>query len=360
MSTIFGHLNLNDTDYVFNSTVGQRALMDAIEDYLARRDHQIDMLISVFVDSETENFKERFKLTGTGRMQDMGFDPVAGPAAQKVTGQWDVAYPLTSKQTRVAWTRISQGYYSVMDLERHVLGVEENNKNSVRFEILKAMFNNTQRSFSDPNNGTLSLEPFANGDTVTYPPVIGAESEATDDHYLESGYAAANISDTNNPYKTIEAELTEHFGRSQGNNEVAVFIHSDQKAVTEDLTDFVEVIDRFVIPGTQTATLTGLPTMHPGRVIGRTNGCWVIEWDWIPTGYMLGVHMGASPPLKRRIDPATTGFQSGLRLVHEDENFPFEAQYWENRYGYAVGNRLNGVVMELGTGGTYTIPTIYA
>jgi len=33
--------------------------------------------------------------------------------------------------------------------------------------------------------------------------------------------------------------------------------------------------------------------------------------------------------------------------------------FWRHRMGYGVANRLNGVVMELAAGGTYTIPTVY-
>jgi hypothetical protein len=32
---------------------------------------------------------------------------------------------------------------------------------------------------------------------------------------------------------------------------------------------------------------------------------------------------------------------------------------WRTRFGVGVANRLNAVVMELGSGGTYTIPTGY-
>lgn len=359
MSTIFGALDLNNTDRVFNATVGQQAILSAIQDYLMRRDEMVDMLISIFVAENTENHKERYKLPGNGRMQDMGFAPSTRPALTRVTGEWDVAYPLRSYQSGIGWDRITMSYFTVGDMERHVSGVDIENRNSVRYALLKRIFDNTQTTFSDPNWGSLSIEPGANGDSVTYPPVIGSEAQAAEDHYLESGYAASAISDTNNPYVTIEADLVHHFGKSQGNDNVAVFIHSDEKSVTEDLTDFTEITDRFVIPGTQTATLTGLPMMHPGRVIGRTNGCWVIEWDWIPSGYMVGVHLDAQPPLKRRVDPADTGLTPGLQLIFDEEDFPHSAQYWENRYGFGAGNRLNLVVMELGTGGTYTIPTAY-
>lgn len=359
MSTIFGELNLNNTDRVFDATVGQEAILSAIVDYLARRDAQVAMLISIFVAMDTTNHKEKYKLSGVGRMQDMGFAPKTRPGLTKVTGEWDTAYPLTSYQSGIGWDRITSAYLSVGDMERHISDIDVSNRNSVRFALLLKIFKNTNTTFNDPLWGSLTVVPASNGDTVVYPPVIGSESEATEDHYLESGYTSANISDTNNPYVTIEADLVHHFGKSQGNDNVAVFINNAQKAVTEDLTDFVEVTDRFVIPGTQTSTLTGLPTMHPGRVIGRTNGCWVIEWDWIPSGYMVGIHLDAEPPLKRRNDPADTGLSAGLQLIMDTEDFPNSAQYWENRYGFGAGNRLNLVVMEIATGGSYTIPTAY-
>ena len=360
MSTIFGQLDLNDTDRVFNLTIGQETILTAIQEYLARRDAMVDQLISVFVAENTMNHKERYKLPGTGRMQDMGFAPIGRPGLTRVFGEFDTAYPLVSFQSGIGWDRISQAYFTVGDMEKHISGIAIENRNSVRFALLKRIFDNTQTSFADPNFGTLTIEPGANGDTVNYPPVIGVETEATEDHYLESGFAASAISDTNNPYVTIEADLVHHFGKSGGNDNVAVFIHSDERPETEDLTDFVEVTDRFVQVGTQTSTLTGLPTMHPGRVIGRSNGCWIIEWDWIPTGYMVGIHLDVEPVLKRRVDPADTGLGTGLSLIMDTEDFPNSAQYWENRYGFGAGNRLNLVVMELDTGGTYTIPTIYA
>lgn len=360
MASILGKLGLNDTDRVFQLTTGQAVIYEAIAEHMAMVNMEVDRVLSVFINSNTENYKERYKLPGGGKLQDMGFDPQSRPGLVKTTGQWDVAYPLSSHQAGVGWSKVTMAYMSVADLERHISTVIKQNVNTVRFEVLKAILDNTQGTFVDPLHGSLSIEPLANGDTVVYPPVVGSDTEATDDHYLESGYAASAISDSNNPYVTIEAELVEHFGKSQGNDNVGVFINSAQKAKTEDLTDFVEVTDRFVVPGTQTSTLTGLPMAHPGRVIGRTNGCWVIEWDWIPANYMVGIHFDADPPLKRRVDPGDTGLSTGLQLVYEDMDFPFEAEYWDNRFGLGAGNRLNGVVMELGTGGTYTIPTGYS
>ena len=358
MAGIFGILGLNDTEFVFQATQGQAVIYTAIQEHLARVNEDVNSAISIFVSEMSGNHKERWKNPGGGFLQDLGQNPQAQAAAVKTTGGWDVAYPLTEYGAQIAQSRVTNAYMTVADLDRHVSGVVEQNVRTIRKLVQSALLFSSQETFVDINWGSLAIEPLANGDTVTYPPVIGSGSDATEDHYLESGYTSANISDTNNPYVTIAADLNHHFGKSQGNDNIAVFINSAEVAVTQALTNFVEVTDRFVIPGTQTSRLTGLPTSHPGRVIGRTDGCWVIEWDWMPSGYMLGIYLDADAPLKMRIDPAAVGLGSGLQLVAEDENYPIQSSHWSHRTGFGAGNRLNGVAMELSTGGTYTDPTI--
>jgi hypothetical protein len=61
-----------------------------------------------------------------------------------------------------------------------------------------------------------------------------------------------------------------------------------------------------------------------------------------------------------RVDPASTGLGQGLQLVAESDTHPFSASHYSHRFGLGAGNRLNGVVMELGTGGTYSIPSGYS
>lgn len=358
MSGIFGHLNLSDSDRVYNATQGQMAIFDAVQDYLARVNTEITAASSVFIERTTSDHKLRYKLPGSGTLQRSGSDGRYGSV--KGYGQWDVAFPLEDFGAQLSGNDVDMRYMTVAELNRHVETVAIQNVNTVRFEMLKSMFNNTQRTFVDPLWGSLSIEPFANGDSVTYPPVLGASSEATDDHYLESGYAASSISDSNNPFITVRDELEEHFGQQQGNSNVAVFINTAQVTKSEALTDFDPVNDRFTTPGANTDTLNSTPGGLPGRVIGRTNGVWVVEWKWIPANYMLGIHLDAPKPLIRRIDPSDTGLGDGLQLIAEDKQHPFTSSFWRHRFGLGAGNRLNGVVMELGTGGSYTIPTAYA
>lgn len=361
MATLLGALGLADTDRTFVEKLGQRAVWTATQEILERFNADLDAAMGFFVSGMTTDYKFRYYLPGGGYMQRHNFASNARPVAIKATGNWDVALPIDDWRDAIIEDDIEMAYMRVDMFSRTVDAIMIRYANTMRREILRTIFRNTDRTFVDPLQGTLTVVPLANGDSVVYPPVIAATTEATDNHYLESGYASASISDTNNPLATIRDELTEHFGYTEGGENIVVLVNKAELAYLEDLTDFVPITDTFVSPGTQTATVDGRPTI-PGtaRLAGRCSGVWVAVWDWMPAGYMFGRHMGVEAPLMKREDPADTGLGGGLRLVARDEDFPFVASIWRARCGFGVTNRLNGVVMELGTGGSYGVPAAYA
>lgn len=361
MSGILGALNINpeDSDRVFLSTIGQGVVYDAVQQVVSQYNQEVAMLQELFVDQVTENFKDRYRLPAGGRMQRMSRN--ARPALSKVYGYWDVAYPLYSFQDALGADRITFAYMTVADLDRHLTGVFVKNDNSMRWELLHRLLDNAAETYEDELHGDLTVQPLANGDEVVYPPVLGSESEATEDHYIEAAYAASAISDTNNPIATIVADLNHHFGVKTGGENIVVFINTAQTAKIKALTGFVEVQDRFVEPGDDTATVKGLPYRVPGKILGRVSGAWIVEWPWVPASYAFGIYMDAPKPLVMRVDPANTGLPRGLNLVARDVDYPFESSYWENRYGFGCGNRLNGVVIEMpsSSDGEYAVPTDY-
>jgi hypothetical protein len=360
MSEIYGILGISDNERVFVNAIGQDVVYDATKQILGDHNADLERAKSIFVERMTTDHKLRYKLAGGGRMQQR--DRYGRPGAVKATGEWDVAFPIKDFADQIGNDDISLAYMTMQDYDLNLDTIMRRNLNTVRFEILQRLFTNTQTSLVDPIYGTLAIEPLANGDTVVYPPVIGSESEATEDHYLEAGYLASAISDTNNPYATVAADLTHHFGKVTGGSPLVAFMNSAQTPLTRALGEFVKVPDTWERPGNDTATPTGLPSTLPGKVIGRlsSSGVWVCEWDWIPANYIVGLHLDAPKPLIERVDEEGTGLERGLALVAEDEKWPLQASVWRHRFGYGVGNRLNGVVMEVANGGTYTIPTAYA
>lgn len=359
MSAIFGILGINDSEIAFVNTIGQQVVYDAVQEVLNRHNQDLQAALSVFLDGTTEDFKFRYILPGGGYLQRRGGQ--APSAAVKRTGSWDVALPLEDFGAALGGIDVDLAYMSIQDLNAHLDTILAQDINTVRLEVLKALLDSAQYTFADPlpNVGSLTVVPLANGDSVVYPPVIGSDTEATDNHYLESGYAAGSISDSNNPFKTLVAELEEHFGTPQGGSNIVTFINNAQTDVVDSLADFDPVNDRFVQPGVNTAQLVGLPANLPGKIIGRTNGTWVSEWRFVPANYMVSVHLDAPKPLRQRVDRAYTGLPRGLSLVSESDVYPLQNAHYRHRFGVAVVNRLNGVVMELGTGGSYTVPSGY-
>jgi len=364
MSALHGLLGINDTDRVFVSTVGQRAVYDAITQMVARYNAEINQMLSLFVERTTENFKLRYKLPGGGKLQRTGRQ--APPGAVKRYGHYEIALPLEGFGAQIAGSRVDMAYMTVTEVARHLDSIFIQDTNTLRWEILHALMDENNATFTDPLHGDLTIRRLANTDGSLYPPVQGSEAEADDDHYNESGYTVANITTDNMPLKTLRDELVEHFGGiSTGGDPIVVMTDATTgdklKAVCAAAGTWFDYKDMYTAPGVDTDLMrpAGMPNA-PGYCIGRAHGCWVFVWNgWMPSTYMLGIHTAAPAPLLMRVDPADTGLPQGLALVTEDENYPLLSSYWSHRFGLGCGNRLSAAVMEIADGGAYTNPSAY-
>ncbi len=352
MSTIYGLLGIQDRDTTVDS-VGQLAIFDAINTIVARQEAETNLATQIFVEDETTNYLERYYLPSGGMMQQA--TRLTRPGAVKPVNSWDVNYDLLDFRDQVGWDDVSYAYMSVGKLDAVVQGIANRHVNTVRFQILRHLLNKTNDTFVDEIRGSLTIRRLANADGTVFPATLGTTADlASHSHYAGSNYATASISDTNNPINTIKDNLYEHFGLGQ----VVVFINNAERAKIEALTAFVPRTRINVIPGSNTTVLdTGLPNV-PGEVIGSINDVLISEWRWIPATYMLGLDISQGGPLKRRVDmPASL---RGFRLVAKEYDFPLEESFWRDRFGFGVGNRLNGVAMQMVASTTYTNPTLYA
>lgn len=357
MSGIFGALTVADSDRVYNAGVGQRVIFETAMEYVNRINEDLDRAMGIFVGETTSDYKLRYKLPGSGYLQKRSIQ--GRYASVKATGQWDVALPLEDYGAQLSSNDIDWKRMTIKELDRHLQTIVTQNINTTRFEILRALMNNAADTFVDEEWGSLTIQPLANNDGTLYPPVLGSSDEADDNHYLESGYAPTAISDTNDPLTLIRNELEEHFGVGEAGSDVLVLTNPDATPDIRALTGFVGVTDKGINPGQDTAVLASMPTGYPGTLIGRAKGVWIAEWRHLPATYMIGIHTTAPKPLFRRVDPTDMNVPVGLHLVATQEEFPFNGSFWRNRFGLGVANRLNGVVLENGTGGTYSVPTLY-
>lgn len=364
MSTIFAALNLADVEKTYVNTVGASLVFDAVQASFEMHNAEVQRMLSVFVERQTEDYTMRYQLPGGGELQELGDEDA--PGSVKAGGYWDVAFPLRRYGAALSGGRVALGYLTVGQLERHLLTVFEQDIARLRSLILTALFENTNLTFTDRRVGSdLTIRRLANTDGTLYPPVLGSTSEADDEHYVSVEYDPASIDSTHDPVPNATAELVEHFGGQSTFGDPIVFFHnSDATSYLAALTGYAKVEDQFIrqAPGSTTDVAAGLPPNIPGRIHGRYKNAWLSEWAAIPAYYGLAVHLGAPRPLIQRVAPAATGLGSGLSLVARDAVFPLESAYYERHVGFGVGNRLNGycVYMKANASGVYTPPTAYA
>lgn len=358
-SNIFGALGIPDDDYTFVRTFGQEPVFNATMALLG--DHNADLALaeSVFVEDETYNHKRRYYLSTGGRLEKVG--NLTLPEQVKATGSWDVAWPLHEFAARLAGNRVQMGYMSTAQYGRHIEMILKSDVNTRRFEILKAIFNNAPPAFNDENWGSLTLVPLANGDATLYPPVVGAEITSTGQHYLATVFANTTISDANDPISPAIDLLEGRLGIPTAGSNMVTFVNKAQVSAIQAMSQFNPIEYRFQQLGVNITQGVDWPAGLPGRVLGEFAGkCLIVRWDWIPASYLFTVHLDAPKPLTRRVDPPGTGLSTGLQLIAQTMEHPFREAVWSNRYGYAVSNRINGVVTFIDAGSSYVIPTAYA
>lgn len=358
MSTIFALAGLNSTDYDYVVKANQQLVYTGVMKYIEMATAAQVKALATFVEGTTVLFQERYQLPMVGRMQQVT-EITRGNAVARYDG-YNVGYPVKQYADSIVTGLVDMAYMTPAELDAYVEGVATRAKNVKRHEILRRLFKSTTDSFTDYRYGATTVQPLANGDAVEYPPVEGSDTQATDDHYLESGYAATAINDTNNPYLTLANELIEHTGDVTGDVPVITFINPAEQPETEALTGFTPYVPAAIQPGSNTDAVLRPPGTPPGKTIGYVNGlCWVNTWRWIPANYILAVNTSAPAPLKMRVDPGDTGLGAGNLVPFTDDEHPFQFRDWMMRFGIGAGNRLGAAVMELGTGGTYTVPTDY-
>lgn len=367
MAKLFGELGFADNDRVFTSTTGQAIIYERSQQIVAQFNADRDAAFAAFVqDSPTELHIERVKMVSAGRMQKI--TDKDRPGLVKAAGYYDLGYPLEMWGDAIGGTEVALAYMSLATFEQHLLQIMADAAGTMRFEILKGILNPTNYTFSDPVYGDLTVRRLANADGTLYPPVVGSESDTSSHtHYVGTAYAYTAITDTNNPIVTVVNHLEEHYGTPSGGSRIAIFIPTTMTSYIRALTDYTDITDMAITPGSQTATVNSLPPELdiPGaswKVIGRTNqkGAWIVEWPYMPENYMVGVHLDAPKPLVKRVDEANTGLMSGLHLAAIKEDWPNKTWYWSDRFGLGARERLSAVAVYVAGTSSYTVPSAYA
>lgn len=342
-STAYGFATLRD---IYRELVDDHLLIvqTAIQQSIDEYQRQMDEMLMILVQKTTE-YSMRYQLPGSGTLQPL--DEHGNPLPVLPSGYYDVGLPIQGGGTAWGDNRITRALATVADANRNTLTVQNADLDWMARHILAALFTNTTWVYTDPDKGSLTIQPLANADAVTYVRRGGVSS--TDSHYLAQANAIGN---SDNPYPTIYAGLFEHPSNS---GPFVSYIASDLVASTQALSTFVEIGDPDVKVGSDQATVVGSLAQGFGdQVLGKVGNMWVVEWGRLPNGYILSLAQGADPVVGMREYPAAA--VQGL--------FPEFQNVDGNRYlnkfiryaGFGVMNRIGAVVMRVGNA-SYAIPS---
>jgi hypothetical protein len=320
---------------------------------LAEYNRQVNALMMGMV-QRTTDYQVRVKLPGAGTLQPL--DENGNPLPVREEGYYDVAFPIQGGGTAFGANRVARALMTVDEANRRTLESMRRDKDWLRRHVLAALLDNTTWTYADEEHGNLTIQPLANGDTVTYLRRGGAVS--TDTHYLAQ---AASIDDSNNPFDDIYDELIEHPSNA---DPVVVYVPTNLKSSIVGLTAFVEVGDPDLQYGGSVTLIQGRPGQFDNTirgfgdaVLGKVEKCWIVEWKALPNNYMIAHARGAAESvLKMREYPAPE-LQGFFMEQHSSDGNLNETRMI--RYaGLGVHNRIGALVYRIGNG-SYGIPAGY-
>lgn len=327
--------------------VNVATVMNAVEESIAEHNRQAEALIAELA-MPTTDYKTRFQQRDSYTLQPL--DEYGRPKPVRPAGYYDVAFPIQGGGAAFGFNHISEKLATVSDINRLTLEALAADADWMKRHALAAIFDNATWAYDDDQHGSLTIQPLANSDSVTY--VKKSGSVATDTHYLAQ---AAAIADATNPYPVIREELREH--PVNGSGSIVSYIPTALRTTTEALATFVEVGDPDIEQGVDESTIVGsLDRGFGDEVLGKANGVWIVEWSLLPSDMILSVARGAREPvLKMRQYPAA-GLQGFFRKAIVEGNLSTNEFY---RFaGFGAFNRVGACAYRIGDA-AYAIPTGY-
>lgn len=303
--------------------------------------------------ARTTIIKERVELPSSGTLEPLDETGWGNPSPTREWGYYDVGYPIQGAGAAWGTNRITTAMMTLDEANRQMLAIMRRDATWLRQHMLAAVFTNTEWTYADKFLGDVTVKPLANNDSVVYLK-SGQTNPGTANHFLAQ---PQGISDAYNPFPTIYDLLQEYPSNS---GPYVVYVAPNLKASIEALADFAKVEDSDVDPRITRDRLKRVDrsvAMPGGRIYGKTDNVWVVEWRALPANYMVGYAMGAGKFLRmREYDDATL---QGLFPEYHSPDGNLNLNRFLRYCGFGVYNRIAACAYQIGAA-SYAIPEGYS
>jgi hypothetical protein len=235
-------------------------------------------------------------------------------------------------------------------------------------QVMKTIFNNNNLTATLLNGVGVNVYKFYNNDGTVPPQYKNTTFLGTHNHYITSGAGTVDPGDL----KDIEDHLYHHGYRTNDGFKLILMVNRQEGAVI-----------RTFVAGTASAQYTFIPsqgfgggvflpansgivarpdTGAPAGMLGiGTYGPFVVvEDDYIPPGYVVGLASGGDQNVGNPVGIREHPNAKGLQLVKgPDRDYPLTDSFYRQGLGTGIRERGAGVVMQITASGTYTIPAAY-
>lgn len=245
----------------------------------------------------------------------------------------------------------------------------------------RLMFKRVLRTLFNPLNATgigddslpITVYKFYNGDGEV-PPAYGANTfVGTHNHYVTTQGMAASATLNPASVDAMQNHLDHHGYTLLNGYRKVMWLNPQEAAIVRTWRvaggatwDFIPDDQRVgggVYVPEATTRLVGQPGgSMPGQI--GTYGPWlVVESEYLPAGYIAGIVTGGPDNLENPIGLREHRNPSyrGLKLIPGDRNgYPLVESFYQRGVGTGIRHRGAGIVMQVTSNASYTVPAIYA
>lgn len=246
--------------------------------------------------------------------------------------------------------------------------VLEADNNLVFTQVMKAIFNNVNR-VADINGQAVNVYPLYNADG-TIPPAYKTNTfTGSETHYMISGGATIVSNDLDDMYEKLRAK---GYSRENGVRHILLVnpvqgnVIRTFRVATGSTWDFIPSVGTPAAYLPIDVQLFGGPQPQNSfggmSAIGSYGEWLIVQDDFVPAGYMLGIGTGGRANLQNLV-----GFRQhpntqlrGLRLAKGAvPDYPLIDSFYQRGFGTGIRQRGGGVVMQIKASGSYDIPPAY-